>query len=477
MLSPIILKYVKLIGLHKTASFVFSFLFLSSLFIALFSLYPMAFDEDFHLGLIRIYATSWIPYGIEHTKDMATYGLATADPSYLWHYIQSFPYRLLDWIGLSEQAIVILLRMLNIAVFMAGIWIYYITLRFAGFGNKFSSVVLAFFALIPIVPMLAGQINYDNPLFVIVGLSMLLALRIHRSFTHKYRLPVRDTWALIIVLTIGIAIKYAFLPIAGGIVVWLLFVVWQQRAHFTLNGLLTKFYEQTTRLRTVTKLLIASGLVISGFFATKYIVNYVEYGSPIPDCAEVFDTESCKSYGPWGRNYMLKQDLSPTFEPISFPQYIIDDWLPDMATRLTFAVAGPTNDYQTKEPIPLVEDTFIWLTTIGCLLALYFWRPIFRRPLMSLTFVVGVIYIGSLMVRLYSAYVKTGQPVAINGRYLLPLLPFIGAGLILGYALLLQKIHRQKWACWIAAIFIGFLVLSGAGIATYVLLAEPSWYW
>ena len=75
---------------------------ISSIWVATASLYPMAFDEEFHLGLIKIYAAHWLPYGIENTRDMAQYGAAMSDPSYLFHYLMSFPYRLLDWLGLSQ---------------------------------------------------------------------------------------------------------------------------------------------------------------------------------------------------------------------------------------------------------------------------------------------------------------------------------------------------------------------------------------
>jgi len=151
---------------------------LASAWVATASLYPMAFDEEFHFmafdeefhfGLIKIYSTHLTPYTLEPTRDMAQYGLVSADVSYLFHYLMSFPYRVINVLPASEQTIIILLRFINIGFVLWALFIYRKILDELGVSKAISHVTIAFFTLIPIMPLLAGQINYDNLLLVIIG--------------------------------------------------------------------------------------------------------------------------------------------------------------------------------------------------------------------------------------------------------------------------------------------------------------------
>ncbi len=63
--------------------------------IALSARYPQAFDEQFHLGLIRLYAQHWSPFLAHQPAGADVYGAMFRDPSYLYHYLFSFPYRLI----------------------------------------------------------------------------------------------------------------------------------------------------------------------------------------------------------------------------------------------------------------------------------------------------------------------------------------------------------------------------------------------
>lgn len=456
---------------------VFAFMLLSALYVAFFSLYPMAFDEDFHLGLIRIYASSWLPYGIERTSDMAAYGAATADPSYLWHYLLSFPYRLLEFLGWTEQGIIIILRVLNVGAFMLGMYLYYNVFRLAGLSRRISSIVMAFFALIPIVPVLAGQIHYDNFLFIFVALSFYFALRIDRHLKKHHNLLARDIWLLGIVLLLGSAVKYVFLSIAAGVLLWLGCSLWIHRERILWPKLWLKFRQRTNNLRFGSKVLIASGLLVASFFSAHYITNYLQHGSPAPECSAVFSEQACLAYGPWARDYALEQGLSPEFTPKSFPVYLVEDWFPGMATRLTFAVAGPTNDFQTKPPQPIVLWAFIAITLVGIVMCVRYWRYILQQPLASLTLVVTLVYMSALAVDVYGGYVRTGEPVAIDGRYLLPVLPFVGAVLLLAYRKFLHAHRQYRWMTWFAVLGLITLLLGGGGVFTYIMLAESDWYW
>src|SRR5690606_16417980 len=108
----------------------------------------MAFDEDFHLGIIRLYAEHWGPFSLVQTEAANKFGSIVTDPSYLYHYLMSFPYRVLDGLGASEVTSVITLRMMNVALFAWALWLYRKVLLRAGVSSAVTNVVLAVFILI-----------------------------------------------------------------------------------------------------------------------------------------------------------------------------------------------------------------------------------------------------------------------------------------------------------------------------------------
>lgn len=448
--------------------------------IALASLYPMAFDEEFHYGLLKIYATSWLPYGIQHTSDMAQYGSATADASYLFHYLMSFPYRILHAFGLSDMLIIICLRLINIGFVVGAIIVFRKALLEAKLGRLTTNISLLFFMFIPVLSMLAAQINYDNLLLLIVALATLLTIRITQSVLAKKGFPASATWHLIILLVIGACVKYAFLPIAGGVGIWLILIAFAAKKKYRLGitKQLSKLFGSTAKLAARTKtILIALGLM-SAFFAFHYVVNYAQYGSPIPPCEKVFDEQACNAYGPWERNHRFARTRSASFQPMSVPQYVADQWVPGMARRLTFALAGKTNDFQTKEQLPITYFGFWTLTVIGliCLVARMIQERLKIGAFTWFTLLLCATYAGVLIYQLYGDYLETGVAVAINGRYLLLLLPLFGAVLLQSIGHFAKRVPKVMPALLLTVTIILFLI-GGAGVSTYIIQSESHWFW
>lgn len=447
-------------------------------YIALTSLYPMAFDEEFHYGLIQIFATSLLPFGIEHTSDMAQYGPATADASYLFHYLFSFPYRALNFIGLTDQLIIILLRLLNIGLVVLALVLFRNAFLEAGVSRAITHVSLALFVGIPIFPFLAAQINYDNLLLPLVAWCVLLIMRLTQSVRSTKQLNPLILLQLSVAVLIGMSVKYAFLPIALAFFIWMLFLASWALYHNRKNlkkQLRThlKSWKQTPRK---SKQIWLGLLALSLFFASHYITNLVSYGDPIPTCDQVFTETECKAYGPWNRNRLLVANKSPSFEPLSFPAFMSREWFPGMAKRLTFAVAGKTNDFQTKQPLPVLFNLYVWASILG-LVALgvvlitqrmtWFW---------AFTLLVVAIYCGSLAFKLYGSYVYTSEPVAINGRYLLPILPLVTVTLMQAISIVLRSVPQSIIAI-LTTLFLIISVVAGAGIGTYIVQSERHWYW
>jgi hypothetical protein len=451
---------------------------LGAAWIALSSIYPMAFDEEFHYGLIKIYAGSVLPYGIEHTSDMAQYGAATADASYLFHYLMSFPYRVLDFVGLSDTAIIIVLRILNIAFVAGALVLLRKALLAANMSRTVTHTALLLVTLIPIFPLLAAHINYDNLLLLVFAWCLLSMIKITHFVRSGKAFPLTYVFQLAVAVLIGMSIKYAFLPLALGLFVWLvwLLIVSYRKHRQTITTQVAGFRVEWKRLSPRIRWLMVAMSVLSIFFASHYLTNTLSYGSPIPSCERVFSESECTAYGPWNRNKSMEARKSETFEPMPYAEYMTTEWVPGMTQRLTFAVAGKTNDFDTKLPLPVLVYTLLILTTIGvvCLAV----QTVRKRTswFAAFTILLTMVYAGVLSFQLYGDYVDTAEPVAINGRYLLPLLPLVAVMLIQAMRGVLRLVNGKYLMVAVIPILI-LLIVGGAGIGTYVVQAGAHWFW
>jgi hypothetical protein len=213
-------------------------------------------------------------------------------------------------------------------------------------------------------------------------------------------------------------------------------------------------------------------VVTLGLFLQRYGVNTVRYHNPVPECDSVLSQQECRAYGPWVRNH----DLAKTKGDVDAnPLAYTWQWLQSLHYRMFFAVNGPVDSHRNYPPLPLPSATAIVIAITGMGAVVFYWRQTFaRRPLLVFLLLAGIVYCSLLWFDDYTQYLETGQPVAINGRYLLPILllwaPVIGFALraaLSGYA-------RLK-ILFAAAVLL--LFLQGGGVLTFILRSDEMWYW
>ena len=199
--------------------------------IALSARYPQAFDEQFHLGIIQLYAHQLSPFFAHQPAGADAYGAVARDPSYLYHYLMSFPYRWIAHFTRDLTIQVIVLRFINIACLGSALFIFRKVLAFTGASKALINTTLFFFVATPVVPLLASQINYDNLTIPLTGLAIWWCLRFLRE------LRTNDIWhwdllaGLLIICLLTSLVKYAFLPIFVGLGLVVLYAWWQRRKH------------------------------------------------------------------------------------------------------------------------------------------------------------------------------------------------------------------------------------------------------
>ena len=467
-------RLIAFLGSRKFLWFITCLLALQAAWIALSGKYPMAFDEEFHLGLIKLYAEHISPFWESQPASADAFGAITRDPSYLYHWLMSFPYRLLSLVTDNQITQILTLRFLNIVFLASAIPIYWQLLVKSGVPKAISNVSLLIFVMIPVVPLLAAQINYDNLWIPLVGYILLLCVNFSEELERTKRLNVRDLTLILILCMAASLFKYAFLPLFAAIALFLAIQLW--RAHASWHKLLLNFgFGLTLITRRLRWVLLAAFLLIGFLFAERYLVNLVRYHKPVVDCAKVLSVERCNNYGPWQRDNFLATNKSPDAD--TNPQSFGFEWLYGMWFRLFFAVDGKNSNYATRGPLLVPAAAAIVFAVFGLLALLAATKRVYARyPATPLTLLalVTVVYVGALIADGYEAYTRTGHPVALNGRYLLPILPLVFARVALSFNELLG--HRTQLKLAFAGVAVGAMVWGG-GVMTFILRSDAGWYW
>lgn len=444
------------------------------MWLAFSGVYPMAFDEEFHLGVIRLYAEYMSPFWSGHPPDANAFGAITRDPSYIYHYLMSFPYRLVSSLTENLTTQVIALRMVNIAFFTSALFIWRSVLLKSKAPQSIINLCLLIFVLLPITPFLAAQINYDNLFIPAVALVFLYALRIRASISKRQQISATDLWILLIACLATSLIKYAFLPILVSLLVYFCVILYIKRKN--LRIIFKDFSANWSKISLFARVfMIASLLVVGVLFAERYVLNMARYHEPVPDCSKVLTIDQCKAYAPWARNYILVTEKSPTAptSPIAFSA----DWFSGMWLRTFFAVAGPSTGFETKGPLMLPAVTVIIVSVTAFMAVIvYRWRiwQKYQGYVLSMFAVVSAGYIVLLWLDGFQTYLKLGQSVAINGRYLLPIaLPIMLIG-ALGLNEALKG--KQSIRLLIAGVTV-FCMLLGGGSLTFILRSNDTWLW
>jgi hypothetical protein len=466
-------RVITVVGSRAFFRLIVALLVVQAAWIALSGRYPMAFDEDFHLGIIRLYAHHGLPFWSGQPTGANTFGAVARDPSYLYQYLMSFPYRLISALTGDQTIQVLVLRAINIGLFAGGLVVYRKLLALTGASKAIINVSLLLFVLIPIVPLLAAQINYDNLFIPMVGVALLLTSQFEMYLTKHKQLNLKIILQLAIVCLLGSLVKYAFLPVFVAVGGFVLLRIWQKRRSLPRQWWgLAKSWQALGRGG---KAGLIVGLVLaSGLFAERYAVNLVRYHNPVPDCSQVLSVKACSAYGPWIRDYNYQ--LNKVDEEKN-PLVFTGDWFYGMWLRTFFAVDGPATDYQTRGPLPLPGIGAIVFSVIGIValvMSIKRLRAVYNAPLMDLLLGVSIVYAATLWLDEYRSYVRTGQPVAINGRYLLPiLLPLILLG-----ALAVAELLKQRQRAQVVVAGSAILCLAwGGGALTYSLRSNNAWYW
>lgn len=453
---------------------VLAFFALESLWIALSSRYPMAFDEYFHYGVAQLHTQTWSPFLTDVPDSASLYGAITRDASFLYHYVLSFPLRLLNTSTDSMVWHILILRILNICIAVASLLIYAKLLRKLGVSQLATTGILLFVSLLPVMPLMAGQISYDNFFFLMVASTLLLGVTFLQRFQTSKQIDAGLLSWLLVSGLFTCFVKYAFLPAMLAIVLLIGMIVVRERRK-TIKAYARWWQTASSSAKAALAVALVAGAVL---FAGSYGVNLVKYRTPVPDCDAVIGIEACKSYGPWVRDHIAKQ----TFPGSSFadiPPYAAP-WVEKMMEETFFMVGAKYDDggvivYRSTKPFPILLAAGWIILVLGIAIGLARTKFIWSRLDCRLIMAVLLLYTLVLFGRNLQFYLETGAAVAIHGRYVLPfMIPAIGILVIAANGLRLPWINKRIVGVLVGVALIAFLQ---GGLTTFIVATDDDWMW
>lgn len=447
---------------------------LECIWIAFSALYPQAFDENFHFGLIKVYSHYWLPFLTQQPPNTSQYSALTRDPSYLYHYLMSFPYRFIALFVHSMDLRVIIIRLIDSLLFIWAIILFRKLLLKIGLSKSLTNLTFFLFILIPIVPQLAAQVNYDDLLILLVAWLFLQTFNIIDQIKIK-KVSFRSLSILFISGTLTCLVKYAFAPILFGIILFLLLYA-RRKFDYSFKNFLKEFKKSFNSTSLIQRIILIFFIVLSiGLFAQRDGYNLIKYHSFAPDCSKVLSVKECRAYSPWQVDYDRHQLIVEhiTFANMNIVNYT-HQWFYWMWYRLFFAVNGLASNFYSFPPLPLPSIAALGIMVIGIYSFIRQRKKLLKNPYIVMLLTACGIYLLSLFIKSLATYHYTAYLENMNGRYLLPILLPLGG--IIGLAISLE-FYKKPIRKALLAVLVVLLFLEGGGVITFIIRSDNSWYW
>lgn len=439
--------------------------------------YSMAFDEYYHYGLINLYAQQWSPF-ITQPDGPAVFGAVAQDPSYMYHYMFSFPFRLLALFTSNQTIQIIVMRLANIGLFVAALFIYRELLWRLGLSKRSGQIIVVFSTLLPVSVQLAAQLNYDNAQFLLVGAVLYTASGCLVRLRQNGFIEMLHIIWLSSLIMLGCLVKFTFLPFAVTVIIFMAIILvksWFRRPKELPSVL--RLGHSLWSVRGLLSLFVLGVLAVA--IAQRYGVNIVRYQSPAPRCDVVLSKNDCLAYDPYRRDAGFRQskyhEVLDYKDKLNYPFR----WFEQMIWEAYIVVGNRQSGYPVGRPLVAAYSTghiiaygmlAVWLL---CLRRV--WR--FGTDALRLTIVVVVVYAAILFVRNYGDFIRTGVPVAIHARYFIPVFPLIAAVVVVALHSFNTRIVMVRQKVVVLTIIALLVTYWGGGIVPFVVRSDDSWMW
>ena len=376
----------------------------------------------------------------------------------------SFPYRVVVHISNDQYVQVVMLRLINVAMSVIGLWQYTKLGSELGASKKINYTAALLYSLIPVAVLVAATVSYDNMLFLITPLFLRFGLKIFNN-----NLSPATILSFVALGLLGSLVKFTFLPVFVVAVLYLMIRILRRDK----LSVLRRQIQRVSSLNTREWLLITAVLVCTVLFVARYGVAVARFHSPIPVCSLVLTEQRCMQNPVYNMVKSAEQTKAlRTPDPL---QEYAQDWVSEMLKGLEVS-ASPTENgsVEVARSLPVIS----FLTVIGSyaliIVLLFTWQSI-KRP-ESWDFIIVVT--GGLVLSLFAfnaaSYYEANTDLNIQTRYILSVVPTLFTMALAGTSQLFG--HRKTTK--VAILFI-FLVIftQGGGLIKHIVSSRDSWYW
>lgn len=462
-------KMVRMLASRKFFVFIIVLLIFQALWLALSFNYPMLWDEYYHFGLIQFYSHHISPIITSQPHSLDLYGNVSRSPKYLYHYLMSFPLRGISLFTADQTIQIIALRIINIGLFAGGLVAFRQAMLRMTKSKALVHFVLLILVLLPLSSLLAAQINYDNLQFLLTGLVLYWTLR----FLQAKRLEIH--W-LLLALGVGLltcVVKYTFLPILLAVVLVAGYQLWHRYGRAVPGAAWQSFRRLGKWNMLGLSLLVLIGLGLCG---ERFGVNLVRYHTIDPECSKVMSVERCLNFSPFKQEYTFHESkLAGTTPQPGGPFYFVyHEWFRQLYEQyFTTGTQTASEQYEISSAFKIPFITMLVAGAIGLICFIIYAPKLWHRYDIWLAVLSAVALAAALWLVDFAKYRKTGLPLAIQGRYLLPVVPL---GMLLG-AIAANRVLRWRNIRIVLATLTILGIFWGGGLFTHIILSPSYWYW
>lgn len=432
--------------------------------------YPMLWDEYYHFGLIQFYGQHISPIIANQPTSLDLYGNVARSPKYFYHYLLSFPYRGISLITANEAAQVIALRFINIGIFAAALVVFRKAMLRVTASKPLVHFALLIIALLPLTSLMAAHINYDNAQFLITALLLLWTIQYAQAKQPNVKLLL----LIVSVSAIGALIKYTIFPIVVALGLYLMVHTLRNYGRDSLSMVMASWRDAARN----TKIALLVLLVVSvGLAGERFVGNVVQYGRIDPVCNQVISTERCLSFSPFKQEHTLGNTQNKTMtdypwhEPLHFTYtYFLRD---NYKQYFTSGTQLAYEYFTVPEPLKIPFTVVAVAAVISIVCVIISTKYLIRMPSVQISLLAALFLTAALWIIDYEKYIRTGAPLAIQGRYLLPLFPMVLLIALLGVR------HAIPWRSvkLVGATVVLIGLLWGGGLAAHIYHSKRDWYW
>lgn len=419
-------------------------------FVAVTTSHSIPPDETAHLAQIAVYANDgWDPF---ITQQPGTYYLGALErtPNYLYHYVMSFPYRVIpnNW---SPDAYVVTLRLVNIAFTAAGLVVFMRTLALLTKRKIVQNLTLFMMGNTLMFVFLSGALNYDNMFFFATSVAFYYLIKLLQKFS------LLDLLKLSTAVAFALLVKFTFVPLAIMFAVAL--VVRYMRE---LPKVLDISKKEVTKQKKPLIIMSVVFLMFFGFFLERYAVNFVRYGSYRPKCEKVLTYEQCMRSALYRRNDTFR-DKKPQ-NKIPEPEFVAK-WM--VRTHETvFGVMG----HKLLNPSPVIRYGSMAIFGLMLIAVIRFVSK--KDTLIIYLLTMSIVYVGVLIFHNHALFERSGIfGMALQGRYVFPIL---GILFFVGNYYVDRMLSKKQVLYVVYAAFVMVVFFVGS-LPTFIAGPDSSW--